>query len=102
MLRNRAVQQDYDNSLTSVAELFGFWLLSSCIMINHQVYSLVLKTSLAFLLVFRLNRCAMQYWESRTIWGIYHTQYTKFSRTTWDQLRGLTLFVLSTMSPNKE
>jgi len=33
------------------------------------VYSLVLKTSLAFLLVFRLNRCAMRYWEARGLWG---------------------------------
>ena len=33
------------------------------------VYSLVLKTSLAFLLVFRLNRCAMRFWEARGYWG---------------------------------
>jgi len=33
------------------------------------VYALVLKTSLAFLLVFRLNRCAMRYWEARGLWG---------------------------------
>mmetsp|Transcript_17810 Transcript_17810/g.44437 ORF Transcript_17810/g.44437 Transcript_17810/m.44437 type:complete len:498 (-) Transcript_17810:69-1562(-) len=33
------------------------------------IYSMVLKTSLAFLLVFRLNRCAMRYWEARTMWG---------------------------------
>lgn len=35
-----------------------------------DVYSLVLKTSLAFLLVFRLNRCAVRYWETRTMWGV--------------------------------
>jgi putative membrane protein len=34
-----------------------------------KVYSLVLKTSLAFLLVFRLNRCAMRFWEARGLWG---------------------------------
>ena len=85
MLRNRAVQQDYYNSLTSVAELFGFWLLSSCIMINHQVYSLVLKTSLAFLLVFRLNRCAMRYWESRTIWGNITHNIRNLVGTTWTE-----------------
>jgi len=33
------------------------------------VYALVLKTSLAFLLVFRLNRCAMRFWEARGYWG---------------------------------
>ena len=30
---------------------------------------MVLKTSLAFLLVFRLNRCAMRFWEARGLWG---------------------------------
>jgi putative membrane protein len=30
---------------------------------------MVLKTSLAFLLVFRLNRCAMRFWEARGYWG---------------------------------
>eukprot|EP00980_Cylindrotheca_fusiformis_P031224 scaffold26019_cov147-Cylindrotheca_fusiformis.AAC.1 len=34
-----------------------------------MVYSLVLKTSLAFLLVFRLNRCAMRFWDARGHWG---------------------------------
>ena len=34
-----------------------------------NIYSLVLKTALAFLLVFRLNRCAMRYWEARGLWG---------------------------------
>lgn len=40
-------------------------------LIQHwdMVYSLVLKTSLAFLLVFRLNRCAMRFWEARGHWG---------------------------------
>jgi putative membrane protein len=33
------------------------------------VYTVVLKTSLAFLLVFRLNRVAIRYWETRTMWG---------------------------------
>ncbi|CAB9499612.1 UPF0187 protein [Seminavis robusta] len=41
-------------------EALGHW---------DTVYSLVLKTSLAFLLVFRLNRCAVRYWETRTMWG---------------------------------
>jgi len=35
----------------------------------ETVYSLVVQTSLAFLLVFRLNRCAMRYWEARGLWG---------------------------------
>ena len=30
---------------------------------------MVLKTSLAFLLVFRLNRVSIRFWESRTMWG---------------------------------
>jgi putative membrane protein len=30
---------------------------------------MVLKTSLAFLLVFRVNRCAMRFWEARGLWG---------------------------------
>lgn len=35
---------------------------------------MVLKTSLAFLLVFRLNRCAMRFWEARGYWGtLTHT-----------------------------
>jgi putative membrane protein len=34
-----------------------------------NINSLVLKTALAFLLVFRLNRCAMRYWEARGLWG---------------------------------
>ena len=40
-------------------------------LIKHwdTVYALVLKTSLAFLLVFRLNRCAMRFWEARGYWG---------------------------------
>jgi len=34
-----------------------------------EVYALVMKTALAFLLVFRLNRVAIRYWETRTMWG---------------------------------
>jgi ion channel-forming bestrophin family protein len=34
-----------------------------------QIFELVLQTSLAFLLVFRLNRCALRFWETRTMWG---------------------------------
>ena len=30
---------------------------------------MVMNTSLAFLLVFRLNRCAMRFWEARGYWG---------------------------------
>lgn len=30
---------------------------------------MVLNSSLAFLLVFRLNRCAMRFWEARGYWG---------------------------------
>lgn len=33
------------------------------------VYTLGINTSLAFLLVFRLNRVAIRYWETRTMWG---------------------------------
>mmetsp|Transcript_59228 Transcript_59228/g.171144 ORF Transcript_59228/g.171144 Transcript_59228/m.171144 type:complete len:419 (-) Transcript_59228:179-1435(-) len=34
-----------------------------------EVFSVVLRTALAFLLVFRLNRCAMRFWEARGLWG---------------------------------
>lgn len=52
-----------------LTEVFGIRLPEEAL--NHwdTVYSLVLKTSLAFLLVFRLNRCAVRYWESRSLWG---------------------------------
>jgi putative membrane protein len=43
----------------------------------NTVFSLVLTTSLAFLLVFRLNRIAMRYWEARSMWG----DLTKHSRS---------------------
>lgn len=43
----------------------------------NTVFSLVLTTSLAFLLVFRLNRIAMRFWEARGMWG----DITKYSRS---------------------
>jgi predicted membrane chloride channel (bestrophin family) len=32
-------------------------------------YNLVLTTALAFLLVFRLNRVAIRWWDTRMMWG---------------------------------
>ena len=34
------------------------------------MYNLVLTTALAFLLVFRLNRVAVRWWDTRTKWGL--------------------------------
>ena len=34
-----------------------------------SLYNLVLTTALAFLLVFRLNRVAIRWWDTRTMWG---------------------------------
>jgi len=34
-----------------------------------SVYSVVFTTTLAFLLVFRLNRVALRWWETRRMWG---------------------------------
>lgn len=34
-----------------------------------SLYTLVLTTSLAFLLVFRLNRVAIRWWDTRRMWG---------------------------------
>ena len=34
-----------------------------------SLYNLVLTTALAFLLVFRLNRVAVRWWDTRTMWG---------------------------------
>jgi Predicted membrane protein len=34
-----------------------------------SLYTLVLTTSLAFMLVFRLNRVAIRWWDTRTMWG---------------------------------
>mmetsp|Transcript_5731 Transcript_5731/g.10866 ORF Transcript_5731/g.10866 Transcript_5731/m.10866 type:complete len:313 (+) Transcript_5731:362-1300(+) len=41
-----------------------------------SIYTLVLTTSLAFMLVFRLNRVAIRWWDTRTMWGavIVHTR----------------------------
>lgn len=35
----------------------------------QQMYSIVANSTLAFLLVFRLYRVAMRFWETRTMWG---------------------------------
>jgi len=35
----------------------------------NSLYSLFLTTTLAFLLVFRLNRVAVRWWETRMMWG---------------------------------
>lgn len=35
----------------------------------RAMYNLVLTTALAFLLVFRLNRVAVRWWDTRTMWG---------------------------------
>jgi amino acid transporter len=35
----------------------------------RSMYNLVLTTALAFLLVFRLNRVAVRWWDTRTMWG---------------------------------
>jgi putative membrane protein len=35
----------------------------------NSLYTLVLTTTLAFLLVFRLNRVAVRWWETRRMWG---------------------------------
>jgi predicted membrane chloride channel (bestrophin family) len=34
-----------------------------------SIYTLVLTTSLAFMLVFRLNRVAIRWWDTRAMWG---------------------------------
>ena len=34
-----------------------------------SIYTLVLTTTLAFLLVFRLNRAAIRWWDTRQMWG---------------------------------
>jgi len=54
---------------TVLHETFGISMLHDTVEQWDAVYSLVLKTSLAFLLVFRLNRNAMRFWETRTMWG---------------------------------
>jgi len=35
-----------------------------------SLYNLVLTTALAFLLVFRLNRGAVRWWDTRGMWGL--------------------------------
>jgi putative membrane protein len=36
----------------------------------QDVHSVVFSTTLAFLLVFRLNRVALRWWETRRMWGV--------------------------------
>mmetsp|Transcript_8461 Transcript_8461/g.20368 ORF Transcript_8461/g.20368 Transcript_8461/m.20368 type:complete len:446 (+) Transcript_8461:146-1483(+) len=52
-----------------LSEVFEMKMGHAIIKHWDTVYSLVLKTSLAFLLVFRLNRCALRFWEARGYWG---------------------------------
>jgi putative membrane protein len=52
-----------------LTEVWGVELPTEALERWDNIYSLVLKTALAFLLVFRLNRCAMRYWEARGLWG---------------------------------
>jgi putative membrane protein len=52
-----------------LSEVAGLGMSHDLLQHWEMVYSLVLKTSLAFLLVFRLNRCAMRFWEARGQWG---------------------------------
>ena len=52
-----------------LVEVFEVKLPEEALQQWDTVYSLVLKTSLAFLLVFRMNRCAVRYWEARGYWG---------------------------------
>ena len=54
---------------TYLSEVQGLDMSSELLQHWDTVYSLVLKTSLAFLLVFRLNRCAVRFWEARSLWG---------------------------------
>ena len=61
---------------TSLHELVGVTYQDELLQQFDAVYSLVLKTALAFLLVFRLNRVAIRYWEGRGMWG----NITKHSR----------------------
>ena len=35
----------------------------------ESLYSLLVATTLAFLLVFRLNRVAIRWWDTRRMWG---------------------------------
>ena len=52
-----------------LSKIWGIHLPEQALDQWDTIYSMVLRTSLAFLLVFRLNRCAMRYWEARTMWG---------------------------------
>ncbi len=36
---------------------------------TSSLYNLVLTTVLAFLMVFRINRAALRWWDTRTMWG---------------------------------
>eukprot|EP00934_Nitzschia_sp_Nitz4_P006552 Nitzschia sp. Nitz4//scaffold58_size112336//30470//31967//NITZ4_004023-RA/size112336-augustus-gene-0.2-mRNA-1//1//CDS//3329554959//6542//frame0 len=52
-----------------LSEVGGVKMSSEVLVFWDQVFSTVVKSSLAFLLVFRLNRCAMRFWEARGLWG---------------------------------
>lgn len=58
-------------AVTIVGELyFDFGRSSSALLENWQiVFGFVLNSTIAFLLVFRLNRAADRFWTSRTLWG---------------------------------
>ncbi|GAX15513.1 putative membrane protein [Fistulifera solaris] len=45
----------------------------------EMFFSLVINTTLSFLLVFRLNRAADRYWSSRTLWGLLIARARAFS-----------------------
>jgi len=71
-------------------------------------FSLVLNTTLSFLLVFRLNRAADRYWSARTLWGILIAKARMFSgvitahadhdvRNRDEALRWIMAFVIATM-----
>jgi putative membrane protein len=52
-----------------LVEVWGVGLPEQALHQWNTIYSTILMTSLAFLLVFRLNRIAIRYWEARTMWG---------------------------------
>lgn len=71
-------------------------------------FTLVLNTTLSFLLVFRLNRAADRYWTSRYLWGILiakarsflsisvtHGRHDRLKRD--DAIRWVVAFVISSM-----
>ena len=54
---------------TILSEVVGLDMSAGILVHWNTVYSIAVNTSLAFLLVFRLNRCAMRFWEARGLWG---------------------------------